>query len=162
MITQEQWDIIRRVIDEANASCSHVSVATVNTDGSPHITPIGSLALHDDPSGYFFDELCTASRTNLDRDPRVCILAVNAGMPFWIKSLVIGKFSTPPAVRLVGTVKPLREATPEEIAAWHRHVAKARLTRGYEIMWSKMHLVRDVQFDSFEAVNCGKMTAGLL
>jgi len=29
---------------------------------------------------------------------------------------------------------------------------KARLTRGYEIMWSKMHLVRDVQFDSFEAV----------
>ena len=162
MITQEQWDIIRRVIDEANASCSHVSVATVNTDGSPHVTPIGTLALHDGPTGYFFDELCTDSRKNLDRDPGVCILAVHAGMPFWIKSLVMGKFSTPPAIRLVGTVKPLREAAPEEIAAWYRHVAKARLTKGYESMWSRMHLVRDVHFDSFEAVNCGKMTSGLL
>ena len=162
MITQEKWDIIRRVVDEANASCSHVSVATVNADGSPHITPIGSLALRDDPSGYFFDELCTTTRTNLDRNPRLCILAVNAEKTFWVKSLVMGKFSTPPAVRLLGTVKPLREATPEEIADWHRHVAKARLTRGYEIMWSRMHLVRDVQFDSYEAVNCGKMTSGLL
>jgi len=45
-------------------------------------------------------------------------------MPFWIKSLVMGKFSTPPAIRLEGTVKPLREAAPEEIAAWYRHVAK--------------------------------------
>ena len=162
MITQQQWNIIRRVVDKANKSCSHVSIATVNADGSPHVTPIGTLALHDDPSGYFFDELCTVSRTNLDRNPQLCILAVNAGMPFWIKSLVMGKFSTPTAVRLVGTVKPLREAAPEEIAAWRRHVAKARLTKGYEIMWSRMHLVRDVQFDSFEAVNCGKMTAGLL
>ncbi|MGA9696076.1 MAG: pyridoxamine 5'-phosphate oxidase family protein [Dehalococcoidales bacterium] len=162
MITQQQWNIIRCVVDKANKSCSHVSIATVNADGSPHVTPIGTLALHDDPSGYFFDELCTVSRTNLDRNPQLCILAVNAGMPFWIKSLVMGKFSTPPAVRLVGTVKPLREAAPEEIAAWRRHVAKARLTKGYEIMWSRMHLVRDVQFDSFEAVNCGKMTAGLL
>jgi len=162
MITQQQWNIIRCVVDKANKSCSHVSIATVNADGSPHVTPIGTLALHDDPSGYFFDELCTVSRTNLDRNPQLCILAVNAGMPFWIKSLVMGKFSTPPAVRLVGTVKPLREAAPEEIAACGRHVAKARLTKGYEIMWSRMHLVRDVQFDSFEAVNCGKMTAGLL
>ena len=162
MITQEKWDIIRRVVDKANKSCSHVSVATVNTDGSPHVTPIGTLALHDGPTGYFFDELCTDSRKNLDRDPGVCILAVHAGMPFWIKSLVMGKFSTTPAIRLVGTVKPLREAAPEEIAAWYRHVAKARLTKGYESMWSRMHLVRDVHFDSFEAVNCGKMTSGLL
>ena len=90
MITQQQWNIIRCVVDKANKSCSHVSIATVNADGSPHVTPIGTLALHDDPSGYFFDELCTVSRTNLDRNPQLCILAVNAGMPFWIKSLVMG------------------------------------------------------------------------
>ena len=104
MITQEKWDIIRRVVDEANKSCSHVSVATVNGDGFPHVTPIGSLALHDGPTGYFFDELCTVTRKNLDRDPRVCILAVHAGMPFWIKSLIMGKFSTPPP----GTVMSLK------------------------------------------------------
>jgi uncharacterized protein len=162
MITQEKWDIIRRVVDEANKSCSHVSVATVNADGSPHVTPIGSLALRDDPSGYFFDEFCSRTRENLNRNPTVCIIAVNAEKTFWVKSLVRGKFSIPPAVRLVGTAKLLREATPEEIAAWHRHVAKARLTKGYEIMWSRMHLIRDVQFDSFEPVNCGEMTSGSL
>ena len=67
MITQEKWAIIRRVVDEANASCSHVSVATVNADGSPHVTPIGSLALRDDPSGYFFGEFCSRTRENLNR-----------------------------------------------------------------------------------------------
>jgi hypothetical protein len=34
-----------------------------------------------------------------------------------VKSLLIGKFSAAPAVRLMGTVKELREATPVEIAA---------------------------------------------
>ena len=62
----------------------------------------------------------------------------------------MGKFSTAPAVRLMGTVKELREATPDEIAAWHNRIAFARLTKGYEIMWSRMKSVRDVQFDSFE------------
>ncbi len=55
---------------------------------------------------------------NLRRNPRVCILAVNADKLFWVRSLMDGKFSAPPAVRLMGTVGELREATSEEIAAW--------------------------------------------
>ena len=96
MITQEQWDIIRRVVDEANKSCSHVSVATVNADGSPHVTPIGTLALHDDPSGYFFDELCTTSRKNLDRNPNYASLPSMPGCLFglspwsWVNSHTAG------------------------------------------------------------------------
>lgn len=162
MIPADKWNLIRPIFDNAFKSCMHFAMATVNADGSPHITPIGSLILREDPTGYFFDEYCTRTRENLSRNPRVCFLAVNADRTFLVKSLIKGKFSAPPAVRLMGTVKELREATPDELAAWHSRVAFARLTKGYEIMWSRMHSVRDVQFDSFEPMVSGKMTSGLL
>jgi hypothetical protein len=161
MIPVDKWKLIRPVFDNAFKSCRHISMATVNVDGSPRITPIGSLILRDDPTGYFFDEYCTKTRENIARNPKVCFLAVNANHPFWVKSLIRGKFSEPPAVRLMGTISALREATPDEIAAFHKRVAFARPTKGYELMWSRMHLVCDVEFDSFEPVNCGKMTNGL-
>ena len=162
MIPANKWNLIRPIFDNAFKSCMHFSMATVNEDGSPHITPIGSLILREDQTGYFFDEYCTRTRVNLIRNPRACFLAVNADRPFWVKSLIMGKFSAAPAVRLMGTVKELREATPDEIAAWHSRIAFARPTKGYEIMWSRMHTVRDVQFDSFEPMSTGKMTSGLL
>ena len=162
MIPAEKWNLIRPIFDNAFKSCLHFSIATVNEDGSPHITPIGSLILREDSSGYFFDEYCTKTRENLSRNPRVCFLAVNADRTFWVKSLIKGKFSTSPAVRLMGTVGELREATPDEIAAWQSRVAFARPTRGYQSMWGKMHSVRDVEFDSFEPMITGAMTSGLL
>ena len=62
----------------------------------------------------------------------------------------------------MGTVGELREAAPDEIASWQNRVAFARLTKGYNIMWSRMHTVRDVQFNSFEPMSSGIMTSGLL
>ena len=162
MIPAEKWNLIRPIFDNAFKSCMHFSMATVNEDGSPHITPIGSLILREDPTGYVFDEYCTRTRENLSRNPRVCFLAVNADRTFWVKSLIKGKFATSPAVRLMGTFGELREATPEEIAAWQSRVAFARPTRGYQIMWGRMHSVRDIQFDSFEPMSTGAMTSGLL
>jgi uncharacterized pyridoxamine 5'-phosphate oxidase family protein len=162
MISADKWNLIRPIFDNAFKSCLHFAMATVNEDGSPHITPIGSLILREDPTGFFFDEYCTKTRANIARNPRVCFLAVNADRSFWVKSLIMGKFSAPPAVRLMGTVKELREAAPDEIAAWQNRVAFAHLTKGYGIMWSRMHSVRDVQFDSFEPMSSGKMTSGLL
>jgi uncharacterized protein len=162
MIPADKWNLIRPIFDNAFKSCLHFSMATVNEDGSPHITPIGSLILREDPTGFFFDEYCSKTRANISRNPRVCFLAVNADRPFWVKSLIMGKFTAAPAVRLMGTVGELREAAPDEIAAWQNRVAFARLTKGYNIMWSRMHTVRDVQFDSFEPMSSGKMTSGLL
>ena len=112
MINADKWNLICPIFDNAFKSCLHFAMATVNEDGSPHITPIGSLILREDQTGFFFDEYCTKTRANIVRNPRVCFLAVNADRPFWVKSLIVGKFSAPPAVRLMGTVKELREATP--------------------------------------------------
>ena len=50
------WETIRAVFEEAYKSCVHFAVATVNEDGSPHVTPIGALILHDNQTGSYFEE----------------------------------------------------------------------------------------------------------
>ena len=162
MMPVDKWNLIRPIFDNAFKSCLHFAMATVNEDGSPHITPIGSLIFRETPTGFFYDEYCKKTDENITRNPTVCFLAVNADRSFWVKSLIKGKFSAPPAVRLMGTVGELREAAPDEIASWQNRVAFARLTKGYNIMWSRMHTVRDVQLNSFEPMSSGIMTSGLL
>jgi predicted pyridoxine 5'-phosphate oxidase superfamily flavin-nucleotide-binding protein len=155
------WETIRTVFDEAYKSSLHFAVATVNEDGSPHITPIGALILRDNRTGFYFEENPQRMPLNLKRNPRVCILAVNANMQFWGKALVDGKFPAPPAVRLSGLAGELREATADEVAAWQEKIAIAKGTIGYKLLWEKFAKVRDINFDSFEPVNVGEMTSGL-
>jgi uncharacterized pyridoxamine 5'-phosphate oxidase family protein len=157
----KKWETIRAVFDEAYKSCSHFAVATVNEDGSPHVTPIGALILREDQTGFYFEENPVRLPENLKRNPRVCILAVNADKGFWVNSLVQGEFTAPPAVRLMGTAGESRKATVEEIKAWQEKVALARRTKGYKLLWEKFGKVRDIAFDSFEPVRVGEMTMGL-
>jgi uncharacterized protein len=161
MISESEWAKIRSVCSRGFSSCLHFALATVNEDGSPNIAPIGALILRANPSGFYFDEYAGKTGANIDRNPRVCILAVNAGKLFWAKSLMQGRFAAPPAIRLKGTAGELRNATDDEIAAWHKRIAFARSFQGYRILWSQMSRVRDLQFDAFEPVNIGRMTAGL-
>ena len=161
MNIDEHWDKIRAIFNEAFGSCFHYAVSTVNEDGSPQVIPIGGLVLREDRTGFFFDEYCVRTRENLRRDPRVCILAVNADRTFWGKSLAAGKFLSPPAVRLIGTAGAMREATADEIAGFKNKVAYARGTKGYEKLWEPLYTVRDLKFDSFETIETGEMTEGL-
>ena len=156
----KHWKTIQMVFEQSRSSM-HCAVATVNADGSPHVTPIASLFLRKDKTGFYFDEFPVHMSRNLERDPRVCILAVNSNPQFWQKSLVAGKFETPPAVRLMGSVGKKREGTEEEIAMWQNHVKLARGTKGHDILWKNMRMVRDIQFDSFEPVSGGEMTQDL-
>ena len=154
------WPKIRALFRAALGSCAHCALATVNEDGSPHVTPIGAIFLREDQTGFFFDEYLKKSRQNLERDSRVCVLMVNAENTYWEKSRANGKYDSPPAVRLIGTVGEIREATEAELEAWRRRTAFARETKGYEA-WSRMYRVRDIKFDSFEPVEVGEMGLGL-
>lgn len=49
------WDTISKVVQEAFNSCLHCAIGTVNDDGAPHVTPIGSLILRDDGTGFYFE-----------------------------------------------------------------------------------------------------------
>ncbi len=155
------WDKIKKVFEDANTNTNYHAIATVNEDGSPHITPIGSLFLRDDKTGFYLEELPVTMTRNFETDKRVCVMAINSDKTFWGMSLLRGKFKTPPGVRLMGTVKERRVATDDETAMWKKRVKKARRLKGYEILWSKMGHVREIEFDSFEPVHCSSMTDGL-
>ena len=58
----------------------------------------------EDKTGFYFDEFPVNRSKNIERNPRICILAVNSDLRLWQKSLFAGRFETPPAVRLMGSV----------------------------------------------------------
>ena len=157
----KHWKTIQAIFQECRRSSTHYAVATVNEDCSPHVAPIGALFLREDKTSFYFDEFTVNMSRNIERNPRACILAVNSNLTFWQQSLLVGKFKTPPAVRLMGSVGKKREATEEEIAMWQNHVKVARGTKGYDLLWKNMRTVRDIYFDSFEPVSCGQMTQDL-
>ena len=156
------WETIRQVFEEGFKSCFSFAVASTGRDGTPNITPIGSLILRDDHTGYYCEEFPSQLPENLRHNPRLCIMAVNADKIFWGKALAEGKFPSLPGARLYGTAGEAREGTAEEIEAWKKRVALARPLKGYKILWEDMHIVRDIRFDGFEPVLLGEMTAGLL
>jgi hypothetical protein len=155
------WKTIQTIFRHSLDSSLHFAVATVNEDGSPYLTPIGSLFLSEAKAGFYFDVYSVNMSKNLERDPRVCVLAVNSHVSYWGKSFVVGKCETPPSVRLMGTVGERREATEAELEIWHKHVEFARGMKGYELLWGNMRFVRDIYFDSFEPVHMGEMTRDL-
>jgi len=155
------WNEIQKIFDEAYKSCFHFAVATVNPDGSPHVTPIGGLFLRDDKTGFYFEEFPSRLPENLKQNPRLCVMAVNADKLFWGRALVDGKFPSPPGVRLLGTAGEAREGTTEEIGLFQKKMGFARSMKGYKVMWEGMHRVRDIKFDAFEPIYLGSMMAGL-
>ena len=155
------WETIQMVFQQSLLSSLHYAIATVNPDGSPHVTPIGALFLRENQSGFFFDLFSVNMSGNLERDPRVSILAVNSDVSYWQASFLIGKCETPPGVRLLGTVGNKREATGEEVAMWRKHTEFARGMKGYDLLWGDMRFVRDIYFDAFEPVDMGEMTRDL-
>lgn len=155
------WKDIKRFFNQSFSSSFHYSFATVNENGEPHVTPIGSLILREPGHGVYFEEFPRQLSLNLQNNKKVCVLAVNSSRWFWIKSLFGGRFASPPAIRLYGTVGEVREATEKEIKLWHHRVRWTRASKGYALMWKNMKMVRDINFYRLEPVNIGVMTQGL-
>ena len=160
-ISDVQWEIVRRLFSKTFPTSFHYAVATVNADGAPHLAPIGSLILRENGKGFFFEEYLGATARNLQKDKRICVLAVHASRWLFFKSLLLGRFISPPAIRLAGTVGEKREATPEEMKLFRKRVGGYSFLRGYDLLWSRLRFVRDVTFDTALPVRVGVMTAGL-
>ena len=158
---KEHWPTIKSVFQDAKKTSKHCAIASVSDSGAPHITPIGSLFLRDNFTGYYFEEYSQKMSHNFKSNDRVCILALNSGFRYWIRSLISGRFPTPPGVRLYGRVGQRRMGTAEEIASFQNRVRFARKLKGYKLIWKNMRHVREIHFDSFEPVNASKMTQHL-
>ena len=158
MKLEEQWPEIKQLFRQSFKSSFHCAIATVNKDGEPHVTPIGSLILGRPGHGLYFERFPTQLPLNLQTNRSVCVLAVNSDRWFWLKSLLRGRFSTPPAVRLYGAAGELRDATEKEVQLWQRRVNSVRFTKGHQLMWAGMAKVRDIEFTRVEPVRAGAMT----
>jgi len=155
---QTDWVTTRRMFRRAFRSSFHYAIATTGEDGTPHVTPIGSVLLGEPGRGIFFDIFSAQLSQNLDRDPRVCVLAVDSGKRFWLTSLARGRFAAPPALRLVGTAGPRRRATPTERQRWLRRVRLLRRLEGHRMLWGDLTHVRDLTFHAALPVHVGAMT----
>lgn len=152
---------VKAIFRASFKSSFQYSIATVSENGEPHVTPIGSLILGKPGSGFYFEKFSKHLPENIRENNRVSVLAVNSSRWFWIKSLVSGRFDTPPAVRLHGIAKDLRVATKSEIELWQKRVRVVYFTKGHEKMWREMSMVREIEFDRIEPVYIGQMTRGL-
>ena len=157
----EHWPQIARLVSRGQASTIYCSMASVNPDGTPNVTPVGTVFLRDNPSGYYFDHYTSALARNLDANPNICVMAVNAGRLFWLRSLALGRFTSPPGVRLYGTVGALRPATANEIQQVQRRVRSTKWLKGNRLLWAQLTQVRDIAFTTFRPVTYPVMMNGL-
>ena len=155
---QLSWPDIRRHFSLSFKSNLHFAVASVNEANNVTVTPVGSMFLNDDMTGFYFEKFVSNLPKSAKVNPQICVLGVNSNRWFWLKSLVQMKFNKHPALKLYGTLGELRPATPEEKARFERRTRLTKYFKGHKYLWTGMHHVREIQFTHFEQMHLGKMS----
>ncbi|MEZ5661087.1 MAG: pyridoxamine 5'-phosphate oxidase family protein [Burkholderiaceae bacterium] len=161
MNLKEHWPEIQRVLRRGQASSIYCSFATINADGTPNVTPVGTVFLRDDCTGYYFDHYAATLAANLDANPSACVMAVSSGRLFWFWSFLKGRFASPPGVRLYGVASAKSQATKEELAAIEARVRPTKWLKGSCLLWTDFRYVRGIQFHAFRPVTYPVMVQGL-
>jgi hypothetical protein len=157
----EDWSKIRTHFRASLSANLHVAISSVCEDGFPTVSPVGSLFLNDNQTGFYFEKYVTKLPQNSVDRSQICVLGVNSSKLFWIKSLIYGKFDRYPAVKLYGTLGLRREASEKEKERLKRLVRSTSWLKGNKYLWSEMPYVREISFHKAEKINLGKMTANL-
>jgi len=159
----DTWQQVRATLRHAQSSSLHCAVASIGPDGQPHVTPIGSVMLGEPGHGVYLDVLNVELGRNLDRDPRVAVMAVDSGRRTWLTALLRGRFDTPPGVRLLGTAGPPRPLTDGERDRFRRRVRLALRTKGGAQLWGRdgNYQARDLVITEVVPVRIPRMTSEL-
>lgn len=155
------WNKIRKHFNKSFNSNFHISVASVDIDNNPTVTPIGSLFLNDNQTGFYFEKFPFKLPEHVKRNKNVCLLGVNSGRLFWLGALFREKFSDFPAIKLYGELGQKRVATDQETVRLNRRMRMTKGLKGNTYLWGKMEFVREIKFTKAEKINLGKMTADL-
>jgi uncharacterized protein len=161
MDIKRDWTEIRKHFNKCFRSNFHVAIASVDKNNNPTVTPIGSLFLNNNQTGFYFEKFPTKLPENSNINKNICILAVNSNTLFWLTSLFKGKFRSYPAIKLYGEMGEKRKASDAEI---QRLNSRMRITKGFKgnhYLWRDMQFVRDIAFIRAEKINLGKMTEAL-
>ena len=157
----ENWSAIRKHFSQSFGSSLHVSIASVDADNTPTVTPVGTVFLNKDQTGFYFEKFIATLPKHAEHNNTICILAVNSSKLFWLKSLFKARFDTYPAYRLYGKLGERREATEAEIRALKKRLKTTRRLKGHKYLWGTMNEVREITFHKGEKINIGKMTQAL-
>ena len=95
------WHIVNKIFKKAFSSSFHYSIASVDENGKPHVTPIGSLILGAPGKAIYFEEFTSKLPNNIKTNKFVSVLAVNSSKLFWLISLIKGQFHEPPTLLLI-------------------------------------------------------------
>ena len=155
------WNKIRKHFNKSFSSNFHISIASIDSENNPTVTPIGSLFLNDNQTGFYFEKFPSKLPQHAKNNKKICLLGVNSGQIFWIKSLFKGKFSNYPAIKLYGELGKKRKATEKEIKRLNRRMKITNGLKGNTYMWKKMEFIREIKFTKAEKINLGKMTSEL-
>jgi len=155
------WHKIRKHFNKSFSANLHISMASVDSENKPTVTPIGSMFLNDNQSGFYFEKFPSKLPKHAKANPNICLLAVNSRRLFWIKALFRGKFSDYPAMKLYGELGERRRATEKEISRLNRRMKITNGLKGNTYLWKKMAFVREISFIKAEKINLGKMTKDL-
>ncbi|PKV52717.1 hypothetical protein ATE84_4837 [Aquimarina sp. MAR_2010_214] len=158
MNIQTDWNTIRQHFNKSFKSNFYVSIASVDADNNPTVTPIGSLFLNDNQTGFYFEKFPSKLPDHAKKNKNICALGVNSSRFFWIKSLFKGKFPNHPAVKLYGELGERRKATGKETGRLNRRMKTTKGLKGNTYLWGKMEYVREIYFTKAEKINLGKMT----
>lgn len=157
----KNWPQVKEHFRKCIKANMHVAIASVDENHIPTVTPIGSLFLNANQTGFYFEKFATKLNKNSKTNKSICILAVNTGKWFWIRSLFKGKFSAYPAVKLYGELGEKRDATSKEFRAFQRRVRSTKSLKGHQYLWKDMSQVREIKFTKAEKINLGTMTKEL-
>ena len=127
MNINKDWNKIRLHFNKSFRSSLHVSIASVDANNNPTVTPIGSLFLNDNQTGFYFEKYPSKLPKIFKKNKNICVLGVNSYRLFWLMSLFKGRFKTSPAIKLYGELGEKRKATKKEIIRLDRRM---RMTKG--------------------------------
>jgi uncharacterized protein len=155
------WSDISKHVNISFRTNFHVTIASVDKENKPTATPIGSLFLNKDQTGFYFEKYPSKLSEHAKHNKHICVLAVNSGKWFWLKSLFKGKFDSFPAIKLYGELGERRKATEIEIKRLNHRMKATKGLKGNTYLWSNMPYVRDINFTTAEKINLGNMTEHL-
>ncbi len=158
MDLKTDWKLIRKHFNRSFNQNLHVPIASIDGDNKPTITPIGSLFLNHDQTGFYFEKFPKTLPKYAKINPHICVIAVNTSKWFWFKAIVSGKFKSNPAIKLYGKLGDRRKASQNEINRLNRRMKSTKGMRGNVYLWSDMEYIREIVFTKAKPINLGKMT----
>jgi len=130
MTLSANWPQIRKLVNNTFRRQFYVAIASIDAEGKPTNTPIGSLFLNADQTGFYFEKFPTKLPKNAVENPNICILAVNSNRWFWLKALFKTKFDSAPGIKLYGTLGARRKATKIEISRLNKRIRVTKRLKG--------------------------------